>query len=143
MNAEDALESLDDLPPKRRKDIEDHKQEPAKQKAPKFSETPERKRTTTLTVKFSSFMPLNTPINKLLMQIQDDPSLWLPSKIRSDPNSQPKNLYYRFHRDHGHLTEDCMALKEQVETFIRQGKPQKYVSRPTSTRPTKPPAQKE
>uniref|UniRef100_A0A2N9ERH4 Uncharacterized protein n=1 Tax=Fagus sylvatica TaxID=28930 RepID=A0A2N9ERH4_FAGSY len=49
MNAEDALEAMDNPPPKRRKDIEDHK----------------------------------------------------------------------FHRDHRHLTEDCMALKEQVETLIR------------------------
>jgi hypothetical protein len=98
---------------------------------------------TTPTVKFSSFTPLNTPIDKLLMQIQDDPSLRWPGKIRSDPNSRPKNLYCRFHRDHKHLTEDCIALKEQVETLIRQGKLQKYVSCPTSTHPTKPPAQKE
>ena len=140
MNAEDALESMDDPPPKRRKDIEDHKQEPAKQKVPKFSETLERKRTTTPSVKFSSFTPLNKPIDKLLMQIQDDPSFRWLGKIRSDPNNQPKNLYCRFHRDHGHFTEDCMALKEQVETLIWQGKLQKYVSHPISTRPTKPSA---
>ena len=36
-----------------------------------------------------------------------------------------------------------MALKEQVETLIRQSKLQKYVSRPTGTRLTKPLAQKE
>jgi hypothetical protein len=86
---------------------------------------------------------LNTSIDKLLMQIQDDPSLRWPGKIRSDPNSRPKNLYCRFHRDHEHLTEDCMTLKEQVETLVRQGKLQKYVSRPTNTRPAKPPTQKE
>ena len=143
MNAEDAQESRDDPPPKRQKDVEDRKPEPAKQKVPKFSETPKRKRTTTPTGKFNSFMPLNTPIDKLLMQIQDDPSLRWLGKIRSDPDSRPKNLYYRFHRDHRHLTEICMALKEQVETLIRQGKLQKDVSRPTSTRPTKPLAQKE
>uniref|UniRef100_A0A2N9IAH4 Uncharacterized protein n=1 Tax=Fagus sylvatica TaxID=28930 RepID=A0A2N9IAH4_FAGSY len=125
MNAEDALEAMDDPPPKRRKETEDRKPEPAKQKVPKFSETPERKWTTAPLVKFSSFTPLNTPIDKLLLQIQDDPSLRWPGKIRSDPNSRPKNLYCRFHRDHGHLTEDCVALKEQVETLIRQGKLQK------------------
>uniref|UniRef100_A0A2N9HZU2 Retrotransposon gag domain-containing protein n=1 Tax=Fagus sylvatica TaxID=28930 RepID=A0A2N9HZU2_FAGSY len=91
----------------------------------------------------TSFTPLNTPIDKLLLQIQDDPSLRWPGKIRSDPNNRPKNLYCRFHRDHGHLTEDCIALKEQVETLIRQGKLQKYVSRPANTRPAKPPAQRE
>ena len=112
MNTEDALESMDDPPPKRRKDVEDRKQEPAKQKVPKFSETSERKRTTTSTAKLSSFTPLNARIDKLLMQIQDDPSLRWPGKIRSDLNSRPKNLYCRFHRDHGHLTEDCVALKE-------------------------------
>uniref|UniRef100_A0A2N9H1Z5 Integrase catalytic domain-containing protein n=1 Tax=Fagus sylvatica TaxID=28930 RepID=A0A2N9H1Z5_FAGSY len=95
MNVEDALEALDDPPPKRRKEVENHKQEPAKQKVPKFSETPGRKRTTTPIGKFSSFMPLNTPIDKLLMQIQDDPSLRWPSKIGFDPNSRPKNLYCR------------------------------------------------
>ncbi len=77
------------------------------------------------------------------MQIQDDPSLRWLGKIRSDTDSRPKNLYCRFHRDHRHLIENCMALKEQVETLIRQGKLQKYVSRPTSNHPTKPPTQKE
>jgi hypothetical protein len=143
MNAEDALEAMDDPPPKRRKETEDRKAEPAKQKVPKFSETPERKRTTAPPVKFNSFTPLNTPIDKLLLQIQDDPSLRWPGKIRSDPNSRPKNLYCRFHRDHGHLTEECVALKEQVETLIRQGKLKKYVNRPANTRPAKPPAQRE
>jgi hypothetical protein len=144
MNAEDALEALNDPhPPKRRKEVKDRKQEPAKQKVLKFSETPERKRTTTPIGKFSSFTPLNTPIDKLLMQIQDDPSLRWPGKICSDPNSRPKNLYCRFHRDHGHLTEDCVALKEQVETLIRQGKLQKYVSRPDNTCPPKPQGPKE
>jgi hypothetical protein len=118
MKAEDALEALNDPPPKRQKELEDHKPEPAKQKVSKFSETLERKRTTTPTGKFSSFTPLNTPIDKLLMQIRDDPSLRWPGKIRSDPNSRPKNLYCRFHRDHGHLTEDCMVLKEQIKTLI-------------------------
>uniref|UniRef100_A0A2N9IZQ4 RNase H type-1 domain-containing protein n=1 Tax=Fagus sylvatica TaxID=28930 RepID=A0A2N9IZQ4_FAGSY len=108
MNAEDALETMDDPPLKRRKDTEDRKPEPAK---------PERKRTTAPPVKFSNFTPLNTPIDKLLLQIQDDPSLRWP--------------------------EDCVALKEQVETLIRQGKLQKYVNRPANTRPTKPPAQRE
>ena len=43
MNAEDALEAMDDPPPKRRKDTEDRKPEHAKQKVPKFTESPECK----------------------------------------------------------------------------------------------------
>ena len=150
MNSEDTLEVMDDPPPKRRKDTEDRKPEPVKQKVPQFTETPERKRATAPPMKFSSFIPLNTPIDKFLLQIQDDPSLRWPGKICSNPNSRPKHLYCKFHRDHGHLTEDCVALKEQVEVchghftgIIRHGKLQKYVSRPANTRPTKPPAQRE
>jgi hypothetical protein len=36
-----------------------------------------------------------------------------------------------------------MALKEQIETLIRQGKFQKYVSCPNNTRPPKPQGPKE
>ncbi len=67
MNAEDALEAMDDPPPKKRKDTKDCKQEPTKQKVPKFTETPECKRTTAPPVKFNSFTPLNTPIDKLFL----------------------------------------------------------------------------
>jgi hypothetical protein len=101
MNVKDAIESWDDPPPKRRKDVDDRKHEPTKQKVPKLSETSEKRRVTAPGSKFSSFTPLNTPIDQLLMQIQDDPSLRWPRKIRSDPDSRAKNLYCRFHRDHG------------------------------------------
>jgi hypothetical protein len=67
MNAKDALEAMDDPPPKRRKETEARQQEPAKQKVPKFTENPERKRTIAPPVKFSNFTPLNTPIDKLLL----------------------------------------------------------------------------
>uniref|UniRef100_A0A2N9HQ17 Reverse transcriptase RNase H-like domain-containing protein n=1 Tax=Fagus sylvatica TaxID=28930 RepID=A0A2N9HQ17_FAGSY len=74
---------------------------------------------------------------KILTTMQDDHSLRWPGKIRSDPNSRPKNLYCQFHRDHDHLTENCMALKEQVETLIQQGKLQKYVGHPSNAHPPK------
>ena len=40
-----------------------------------------------------------------------------------------KNKYCRFHKDHGHNTEDCRDLKKQVEELIRKGKLQKYVKK--------------
>lgn len=38
-----------------------------------------------------------------------------------------KELYCRFLRDHGHLIEDCLTQKEQIEALIRQGKLQRFV----------------
>ena len=56
-----------------------------------------------------------------------------------------KDLYCRFHCDHGHTTEDCYALKEQIKALIRQEKLRKFVRRDNQeARPEpRPPRQEE
>ena len=56
------------------------------------------------------------------MQIKDDHSLKWPEKMKGDPNKHNQNKYYRFYRDHGHDTDECFDLKQQIENIIRQGK---------------------
>ena len=51
------------------------------------------------------YMPLNIPLEQVLMQIKDDPSLMWPEKMKGDPNKRNRNKYCRFHRDHGHDTD--------------------------------------
>ncbi|XP_030963402.1 uncharacterized protein LOC115984522 [Quercus lobata] len=46
-----------------------------------------------------------------------------------DPNKRNKNKYCRFHRDHGHDTDECYDLKQQIENLIRQGKLKHFVGR--------------
>ena len=67
-------------------------------------------------------LSLIMPIEQVLMQIRDDPSLqWL--KLISTPlERRNKSKSCRFHQDHGHHTDECRHLKDQVETLIRQGK---------------------
>ncbi|XP_050242331.1 uncharacterized protein LOC126691321 [Quercus robur] len=62
-------------------------------------------------------------------QIKDEHYLQWPRPLHSSPNVRDKNKYCRFHRDHGHNTEDCRDLKEQIEELIRKGKLQKYVKK--------------
>ena len=68
------------------------------------------------------YSPLNVPLEQVLMQIKDDPSLKWPEKMKGDPNKRNRNKYCRFHRDHGHDTDECFDLKQQIENLIRQGK---------------------
>ena len=63
------------------------------------------------------------------MQIRDDPSFQWPKPSSTVTERRDKNKYCRFHQDHGHRTDECRHLKDQVETLIRQGKLQKYVGK--------------
>ena len=58
------------------------------------------------------YTPLNMPLEQVLMQIKDDPSLKWPEKMKGDPNKRNRNKYCRFYRDHGHDTNKCFDLKQ-------------------------------
>jgi hypothetical protein len=81
------------------------------------------------------------------MQIRNDPALKWPGKLLTDPDKRPRDKYCRFHRDHGHNTEDCYDLKRQIEELIKQGKLQRFVERgqregrPQGTRQQRPPVE--
>ena len=55
--------------------------------------------------------PFNVPLDQVLMQIKDDPSLKWPEKMKGDPNKRNRNKYCRFHRDHGHDMDEGYDLK--------------------------------
>uniref|UniRef100_A0A2N9GXC3 RNase H type-1 domain-containing protein n=1 Tax=Fagus sylvatica TaxID=28930 RepID=A0A2N9GXC3_FAGSY len=79
--------------------------------------------------RFNHFTPLNAPVDHIFMQIRNDPALKWPGKLLTDPDKRPRDKYCRFHRDHGHNTEDCYDLKRQIEELIKQGKLQRFVER--------------
>lgn len=64
--------------------------------------------------RIANFTPLNTPLDQVLMQIRDDPTLAWPDKLKGIPSKRPRNKYCHFHRNHGHDTSDCYNLKQQV-----------------------------
>ncbi|XP_022846327.1 uncharacterized protein LOC111369074 [Olea europaea var. sylvestris] len=48
-----------------------------------------------------------------------------PMLIPSSKRNQSK--YCHFHRDHGHDTEECLQLKDEIECLLRRGLLAKYV----------------
>ena len=61
---------------------------------------------------YSNYTPLNTPLDQVLMQIKDDPSLKWPERMKGDPSKWNKSKYCRFHYDHGRDTNECYDLKQ-------------------------------
>ena len=49
--------------------------------------------------------------------------------MKGDPNKRNRNKYYRFHTDHGHDTDECFDLKQQIENLIRQEKLRNFLGR--------------
>ncbi|XP_059639467.1 uncharacterized protein LOC132281816 [Cornus florida] len=65
----------------------------------------------------------------VFLQIQDNTSLKWPPKLKADPTKRSLGKYCRFHRDHGHNTEDCFDLKNQIENLVRKGHLRKFTTR--------------
>ena len=64
-----------------------------------------------LSAQNQQYTPLNVPLEQVLMQIKDSPSLKWPEKMKGDPNKRNQNKYCHFHRDHGYNTDECFDLK--------------------------------
>uniref|UniRef100_A0A2N9FYM4 RNA-directed DNA polymerase n=1 Tax=Fagus sylvatica TaxID=28930 RepID=A0A2N9FYM4_FAGSY len=131
INAEDAFQARDEFLSRKRKEPEDRRFDSSRNKSSR-QDYPKAERKSISSSnrreeRPSSFTPLNMSIDQVLLQIQDNPDIQWPGKLRSDPTKRSKDLYCRFHRDHGHTTEDCFALKQQIEALIRQGKLGKFV----------------
>ena len=78
----------------------------------RMGERRDDKRSKPLVSRFTSFTPLTTPIDLVLMQIKDEGALTFPGKLKGDPNKRSREKHFYFHYDHGHDTVDCYDLKQ-------------------------------
>ncbi|XP_059670723.1 uncharacterized protein LOC132316234 [Cornus florida] len=135
MNAEDAMNA------RKNKDGEDKRSE-KKRPAPNTREEKESKykkfsnnqadrsfRRPASPGRYNNYTPLNTSVQQVFLQIQDDASLKWPPKLKADPTKRSRDKYCRFHRDHGHNTADCFDLKNQIENLVRKGHLRKFTTR--------------
>ena len=134
MNAEDTLAAIKDIekPGDKERKEDDHRGK--KRERPDRQINDGGKRKDEKTPRTIKFIPLIMLVDKILAQIKDEHYLKWPRPLHSSSNVHDKKKYCRFHKDHGHYTEDYRDLKEQIEELIRKGKLQKYVKKGESSR---------
>lgn len=79
------------------------------------------------TRKTETFTPLNVPKEDLVSVLKE--KYGVPDPEPMHPRSQnfwDKTKYCLFHRDHGHLTEHCIQLKQAIEKLIQEGRLGEY-----------------
>ncbi|XP_077215738.1 uncharacterized protein LOC143850365 [Tasmannia lanceolata] len=74
-----------------------------------------------------NFTPLNTSRNRILATIRGEDFLKWLNRMLTEGDKRDKSKYCRFHKDHGHGTNECRHLKEEIEPLIQRGYLRKYV----------------
>ncbi|XP_077215667.1 uncharacterized protein LOC143850294 [Tasmannia lanceolata] len=74
-----------------------------------------------------NFTPLNTSRKHILTAISEEEFVKWPAIMISKGNMRDPSKYCRFHKDHGHDTDECWQLKEEIEQLIGRGYLKKYI----------------
>ena len=61
------------------------------------------------------------PVHKILDRIKNESFFRWPNKMGGDPSRRNQNLYYTYHRDKGHTTEQCRVLKDHLGQLVKAG----------------------
>ena len=129
MNAKDAVVVIRDIEKPGDKGRKEDERRGQKRDLPNHRLTDVNRRKDDKGTRLVKFTLLVIPIDKILIQIKDEHYLKWSRPLHSSPHIRDKNKYCRFHKDHGHYTEDYRDLKEQIEELIKKGKLQKYVKK--------------
>ncbi|GAV62781.1 hypothetical protein CFOL_v3_06304 [Cephalotus follicularis] len=78
---------------------------------------------------YNNFAPLLDTRTRILVVEKDKVPIQWPAPLSSPAEKRDTEKYYRYHHGHGHDTEECRQLKNQIEDLIRKGHLCKYVDR--------------
>ncbi|GAV61709.1 hypothetical protein CFOL_v3_05235, partial [Cephalotus follicularis] len=78
---------------------------------------------------YSNFAPLLETHTRTLAVEKDKLPIQWSAPMRSSAEKRNLDKFCQYHCDHGHGTEECKQLKNQIEDLIRKGHLMKYVDR--------------
>ncbi|XP_020229088.1 uncharacterized protein LOC109810116 [Cajanus cajan] len=82
--------------------------------------------------KYTQYTPLNTSRSVVLEQALASEVLTIPKGASTPPRADTSKSC-RYHRNRGHSTDECAALKDKIEDLIKQGKLHNFVDRSGSS----------
>ena len=86
--------------------------------------------------KFRNYAPLNASKAQVLMEVREQ--LPRPERMRTHPGKRNPNKFCLYHRDHGHDTEECIQLQDEIEELIRRGRLDRFIRRRPGDRRDRP-----
>ncbi|XP_020209268.1 uncharacterized protein LOC109794208 [Cajanus cajan] len=79
--------------------------------------------------RYTAYTPLNASRAKVMEQALASEILAMPRRANTPPRAD-KAKTCRFHRNRGHSTEECSALKDKLEDLIKQGHLRSFITPP-------------
>ena len=52
-------------------------------------------------------------------RIKNEPYFLWPGKMGGDPSRRNQSLYWTYHRERGHTTEQCRVFKDRLEQLVK------------------------
>ena len=77
--------------------------------------------------KYNNYKPLKAPIGKIIKDIRAVELMQFPLLKKGKFPLANNSKCCKIHKDYGHDTNDCVMLKYEIESLIRNGKLVKYI----------------
>ncbi|KAL5542882.1 hypothetical protein UlMin_010592 [Ulmus minor] len=78
--------------------------------------------------RFHEYTPTTVPVATIYTENEHLGIFTIPPAIKTPVNRRDNTKYCRYHRDIGHITEECRVLKDEIERLIQRGQLRNYVT---------------
>ena len=69
---------------------------------------------------------MRAPLNEIIKDVRVAELIQFPPPKKRKFLPTDKLKYCKFHKDYGHNTNDCVTLKDEIESLIRKGRLSRY-----------------